>query len=78
MCESRGGLPELPVPNQPDGFSGRKATRVSEGELFFPLLLLQRVWNLRNKVKRKSRRLIPIEESSFLFDLSVDLSTSVR
>ena len=27
LCESRGGRPGLPVPNKPDGFCGRKATR---------------------------------------------------
>ena len=26
LCESRGGRPDLPVPNSPDGFCGRKAT----------------------------------------------------
>ena len=26
LCESRGGRPDLPVPNSPYGFCGRKAT----------------------------------------------------
>ena len=26
VCESRGGRPELPIPNKPDGFCGHKAT----------------------------------------------------
>ena len=26
LCESRGGCPGLPVPNNPHGFCGRKAT----------------------------------------------------
>ena len=26
LCESRGGRPGLPVPKNPDGFCGRKAT----------------------------------------------------
>ena len=33
LCESRGGRPELPVPNSPDGLCGRKATlNLREGE----------------------------------------------
>ena len=42
----------------------------------FSLRLSQWVCNLRNKVKRTSRRLIRIEESAILFDLSVDLFMS--
>ena len=45
----------------------------------FSLLLSQWVWNLRNKLTRKNRGLIRIEESAILFDLlSVDLFTSLH
>ena len=32
LCESRGGRPELPVPNSPYGLCGRKATLNEEEE----------------------------------------------
>ena len=45
----------------------------------FPIMLSQCVWNVRNKVKRKTRGLIRIEVSATLFRLLlVYLFTSLR
>ena len=44
LCESRGGRPELPVPNSPYGLCGRKATLNLNLEEYpvYPEILQQR------------------------------------
>ena len=37
LCESRGGLPGLPVPNSPYGLCGRKATLSCDNEVTLEL-----------------------------------------
>ena len=42
LCESRGGRPGLPVPDEPHGFCGRKATLNQDGTATSTLTQLQR------------------------------------